>query len=99
MKTIIDAFVIDTSCISGSKVEIFNHIAYLDEGVANKRASSYTEEWTDYKVRPVKVRILNDEEGAVGWSLVSINRENIYDLKKEAALKKLTKEERELLNI
>jgi hypothetical protein len=77
----------------------FQHYVYTDEQVAKAKAESMKEEWTSYKVKEVKVRVISENEGAIGHTLVQIRRSTWTDWCRETALKKLTADEKAALGL
>lgn len=74
-------------------------IVFIHKETAELEAEDKKEEWTSYQVHPVKVRVLNEQEGAVGNDLVTINREEPDAIYKRRALRKLTPRERQALKL
>ncbi len=74
-------------------------LAFLDETVATLHAKKLDEEWTNHTVKPAKLRMLTETEGAIGNILYSINSETADEVLKQNALNKLTIEERKLLKL
>ena len=93
---LLDAFVISKDTMNGQQDLT---VVYLDKRVAEMKADSLKEEWADFKVRPIKLRVINETEGVIGRVLVTINRETADDAIRAAALSKLTKDERRVLGV
>ena len=73
--------------------------AYTCEEVAKLKAKSLEAEWINYRVHPVKVRVLSEFEGAVDRALVRIDHTTIDEWHARVGLAKLTKEERKALGL
>lgn len=85
---------------SSSGGEVSNEpYVYIDPHVAQMCAEEKKEEWTDYTPMQVRVRILNDQEGAVGNDLVTIIKQTALSKIQQRALAKLTPEEKRALNL
>lgn len=73
------------------------HTVYTDFCVAKAKAESMKQEFEDYTVGSVKVRILNEREGAVDKDLVQIDRTTYSELCRQTGLAKLNADERAAL--
>jgi len=76
---------------------VFLPYVYTEELVAKAKAEEMKEEWVDYEVKEVAVRVLNEQEGAIGNDLVQIRRDTWHEHCLETAFKKLTPDERKAL--
>jgi len=77
----------------------WEHKVYTDKAVADMVAKEKHEEWVDYTAHEVQVRLLSENEGAVGHELVSIDRTTEEEAVRQAALRKLTGKERKVLGL
>ena len=73
------------------------HAVFADGAVANMVAEEGKEEFLQFLVKPVKVRIISDTEGAVDHDLVTIDRTTRQEMLRRTAAKKLTAAERKAL--
>lgn len=93
MSTFLDGWQIEQITMNGN-TDL--PIVYIDRQVGEivlKDKTELREEWVSYKMKQVKVRLLTQDEGAVGNSLVTINREDYKTVLRRKARAKLTQEE------
>ena len=92
----IEAFILYKDSMGGSK---WMDKVYTDREVAEMEAASKREEFTAYTVHPIRVRVLNDNEGAVGHDLVTIDRTRAIERHREIGLAKLSQKEKDALGL
>jgi hypothetical protein len=97
MNKVIDAYRLERNTMGGSTME---HVVYLKEDTAKLVLEDKpNEEFVNWRVYKVKVRRINETEGAVGHELVTISNEHACDVLRARALRKLTPEERKVLGL
>lgn len=95
--TYVNAFRLKEDSMGGG--EKWSDVVYTHEETAKLRAEDKAEEWVSYKVHPVRVRLLTDNEGAVGNHLVTVDRTEPDKVYRERAIRKLTPSERKAIGL
>jgi len=96
MSETIDAFRLKKDTMGGASWE---YTVYTTMSVAEAVARQKHEEWVNYEVHPVKVRVLSQSDGVIGHDLVNIDRTTEEEWLRASGLKKLTVAERKALGL
>jgi hypothetical protein len=99
MSTLLDCWQIEQDTMNGKTLL---PIVYIDRRVGEivlREKTERREEFVGYKMKQVQVRPLTHDEGAIGSTLVMLNRDDYLTVVRRKALAKLTLEEREALGL
>jgi len=95
---LLDVWILKLDCISGVQNE-YHHTAFLSKEKADHVAASMKGEWKNYKPETVVAEPISGERVIVNSKVYQLDRIPAKEFLKEQALAKLSKEEKQILEL